>query len=347
MSTETIDLRSDTVTKPTKEMREAMRDAEVGDDVMKEDPTVNKLERMAAEKLGKEDALFVTSGTQGNITSLLTHTSPGEEVILGKNSHIFKYEVGGYASLAGLSAKLLDDDEGYLSVSEIKSAIRDKDIHHPETSLLCMENTHNVTGGIVKDSYHTKKNCDIAHANGLKVHMDGARIFNAAIASSEDVKELVSDVDSVQICLSKGISAPIGSIIAGSEDFIERARKVRKKLGGGMRQAGVIAAPGIIALDNMVDRLEDDHDNARKLSEGLEQIGLDIDPDRFKTNIVLLDTSDIDLKAERFVEKLKAEDILALSMDEYITRFVTHREINTEDINKALEAIEDIFNEYK
>lgn len=347
MSSATIDLRSDTVTKPTEEMREAMKDAEVGDDVMKEDPTVNKMERMSAKKLGKEDALFVTSGTQGNITSLLTHTSPGEEVILGENSHIYKYEVGGYASLAALSAKLLDDGEGYLRVSEIKSAIRGKDIHHPETSLLCMENTHNVTGGIVKDSYHTKKNCDIAHAHGLKVHMDGARIFNAAVASGEDVKELVSDVDSVQICLSKGLSAPVGSIIAGSEDFITRARKIRKKLGGGMRQAGVIAAPGIIALEKMVDRLEDDHKNADKLAEGLKEIGFDIDPDRFKTNIVLLDTSDFDMKAKKFVDLLEDDGVLALTMGDYVTRFVTHRGIDEEDIDRTLDIVEEIYNKHK
>lgn len=346
MSTETVDLRSDTVTKPTQEMREAMKDAEVGDDVMKEDPTVNKLERLAAEKLGKEDALFVTSGTQGNVTSLLTHTSLGEEVILGKNSHIYKYEVGGYASLAGLSAKLLGDDEGYLDLDEIRSSIRGENIHHPESSLLCIENTHNVTGGVPKDSDHAKKICDLAHENGLKVHLDGARVFNAAVALNEDIKDIVSPVDSVQFCLSKGLSAPVGSIIAGSEDFITGARKIRKKLGGGMRQAGVIAAPGIIALNDMVERLEDDHKNARILSEGLEQMGFDIDPDRFKTNIVLLDTSDIDMKAEKVVKKLKDENILALSMDEYITRFVTHREIKTEDVNEAIDVIEDIVKRY-
>ncbi len=347
MSTKSVDLRSDTVTKPTDEMREAMKNAEVGDDVMKEDPTVNKLEKTAAERLGKEAALFVTSGTQGNITSLLTHTSPGEEVILGKNSHIYKYEVGGYASLAGLSAKLLDDEEGYIKVNEIESAVRGDDIHYPETSLLCIENTHNVAGGVVKDSYHTKKNCDIAHTHGLKVHLDGARIFNAAVASGEDVKELVSDIDSVQFCLSKGLSAPVGSIIAGSKDFVKRARKVRKKLGGGMRQAGVIAAPGIIALEKMVDRLKDDHKNANKLAEGLEEIGFDIDPDRFKTNIILLDTSDFDMKAEKFVDLLEDEEVLALSMDNYVIRFVTHRGINDEDIDRTLDAVQEIINRHK
>lgn len=347
MTPEKIDLRSDTVTKPTTEMREAMRDAEVGDDVMKEDPTVNRLERIAAGKLGKEDALFVTSGTQGNITSLLTHTEPGEEVILGKNCHIYKYEVGGYASLAGLSVKVLDDSQGYMNLKEIEQAIREDDIHQPKTSLLCVENTHNVTGGVPLDSEYIKKMCDLAHDHDLKVHLDGARLFNASVALGEDVKALVEDVDSIQFCLSKGLSAPVGSIIAGSEEFIEKARKIRKKLGGGMRQAGVIAAPGIIALSKMVDRLKEDHRNARKLSEGLEEIGFDINPDRFKTNIVLLDTSDIDLKAERFVDILKDDGILALSMGDYVTRFVTHRCINDEDIDRTLDIVDDIYNKHK
>ncbi|MFW6196504.1 MAG: GntG family PLP-dependent aldolase [Thermoplasmatota archaeon] len=347
MSSDDIDLRSDTVTKPTDKMRDAMKNAEVGDDVMKEDSTVNRLEKTAAEELGKDDALFVTSGTQGNITSLLTHTSPGEEVILGKNSHIYKYEVGGYASLAGLSAKLLDDSQGFLDLDDIESAVRGDDVHYPETSLVCIENTHNVTGGVPIDSARTNRICELAHDHGLKVHLDGARLFNAYVALNENVKDLVGEVDSVQFCLSKGLSAPVGSIIAGSEDFIKRARKVRKKLGGGMRQAGVIAAPGIIALDKMVDRLEDDHKNADKLAEGLKEIGIDIDPDRFKTNIVLLDTSDIGLKAERFVDILEDDGILALSMGDYVTRFVTHRGINHEDIDRTLDIVEDIYNNHK
>lgn len=347
MSSDDIDLRSDTVTTPTEKMREAMKEAEVGDDVMKEDPTVNRLERTAADKLGKEDALFVTSGTQGNITSILTHTEHGEEVILGKNCHIYKYEVGGYASLAGLSAKLLDDSKGFLDLEDIESSVRGEDVHYPETSLVCMENTHNVTGGVPIDSAYTKKICDLAHDYELKVHLDGARLFNAAVALNEDVKELVDKVDSVQFCLSKGLSAPVGSIIAGSEDFIERARKNRKKLGGGLRQTGVIAAPGLIALNEMIDRLEEDHKNARKLTKGLQDIGFDIGPEIFKTNIVLLDTSDLDLKSKEFVGRLEKENILALSMDDYVTRFVTHRGIDEKDIDRALDIIEGVYSGYK
>ncbi|MFP4050945.1 MAG: low-specificity L-threonine aldolase [Thermoplasmata archaeon] len=347
MSSDDIDLRSDTVTKPTDEMRDAMKNAEVGDDVMKEDPTVNRLEKTAAEELGKDDALFVTSGTQGNITSLLTHTEHGEELILGKNCHIYKYEVGGYASLAGLSAKLIDDSQGFLDLDDIESAVRGDDVHYPETSLVCIENTHNVTGGVPIDSARTNRICELAHDHGLKVHLDGARLFNAYVALNENVKDLVGEVDSVQFCLSKGLSAPVGSIIAGSEDFIKRARKVRKKLGGGMRQAGVIAAPGLIALNKMVDRLEDDHKNARLLSEGLQDIGFDIDPDRYKTNIVLLDTSNFNLKAEKLVQDLKKEDILALPMDDCVTRFVTHRGIDEKDIDRALDIIEGVYSGYK
>lgn len=340
MESETIDLRSDTVTKPTQEMREAMKEAEVGDDVIGEDPTVKGLERIAAEKLGKEAGLFVTSGTQGNITSLLTHTQPGQEIIMGRDCHIFRYEVGGYSSLAGLSAQTLDDSEGYMEPIDIADAVREENIHHPETSLLCIENTHNVAGGIPVDSGYVKKICDIAHDNDLNVHLDGARIFNAAVALDEDVKDLVEPVDSVQFCLSKGLSAPVGSMVVGTEEFIERARKNRKRLGGGMRQAGVIAAPGIISLEKMVNRLEVDHANARKLTDGLNRIGVDIDPEKYKTNIVMLDTSQFEMNAEELRAKLEEENVLTLALGEELMRFVTHREISSEDIDKVLEVFE-------
>ncbi|MFP4001527.1 MAG: GntG family PLP-dependent aldolase [Thermoplasmata archaeon] len=340
MESETIDLRSDTVTKPTQEMREAMKEAEVGDDVIGEDPTVKGLERIAAEKLGKEAGLFVTSGTQGNITSLLTHTQPGQEIIMGRDCHIFRYEVGGYSSLAGLSAQTLDDSEGYMEPIDIADAVREENIHHPETSLLCIENTHNVAGGIPVDSGYVKKICDIAHDNDLNVHLDGARIFNAAVALDEDVKDLVEPVDSVQFCLSKGLSAPVGSMVVGTEEFIERARKNRKRLGGGMRQAGVIAAPGIISLEKMVNRLEVDHANARKLTDGLNRIGVDIDPEKYKTNIVILDTSQFEMNAEELRAKLEEENVLTLALGEELMRFVTHREISSEDIDKVLEVFE-------
>ncbi len=341
MTFDDIDLRSDTVTKPTEEMREAMKEAEVGDDVLGEDPTVKKLEDLAAETLGKEAGLFVTSGTQGNITSLLTHTRPGQEIIMGKICHIFKYEVGGYSSLAGLSAKTLDDSGGYMEPSQIAGAVREENIHHPETSLLCIENTHNVAGGVPVDLKHIERVCDIAHDNGLKVHLDGARIFNASTALDVDVSDLVEPVDSIQFCLSKGLSAPVGSMLVGSKEFIEKARKNRKRLGGGMRQAGVIAAPGIISLEKMVDRLEEDHVNARRLTEGLKELGVDIDPDRFKTNIVMMDTSQFGMTAEKLRTKLEEKNILTLALGKNSMRFVTHREISTEDIDEVLDVFED------
>ncbi|MEF8835834.1 MAG: low-specificity L-threonine aldolase [Candidatus Thermoplasmatota archaeon] len=336
-----IDLRSDTVTKPTDEMREAMKAAEVGDDVLGEDPTVKELEELAAEKTGKEAGLFVTSGTQGNITSLLTHTEPGEEIIFGRDCHIYRYEVGGYASLAGLSSRTLDDSEGYIDPSDIGEAVREENIHHPETSLLCIENTHNVAGGVPVDSQYIKKVSDIAHDNGLKVHLDGARVFNASVALDEDIDKLVRPVDSVQFCLSKGLSAPVGSMLVGSEEFIDRARKNRKRLGGGMRQAGVIAAPGIISLNKMVNRLVEDHKNARRLTEGLKEIGVDIDPERYKTNIVMLDTSQFEMKAERVRVKLEEKNIRTLALGKELMRFVTHREISDEDIDRVLNIFEE------
>jgi len=342
MGSDIIDLRSDTVTRPTDEMREAMKEAKVGDDILGEDPTVKELEELSAVKLGKEAGLFVSSGTQGNITSLLTHTEPGEEIIFGKDCHIYRYEVGGYASLAGLSGRTLDDSEGYIEPSEINEAVREKNIHHPETSLLCIENTHNVAGGIPVDSQYTKKISDIAHENNLKVHLDGARIFNASVALKEEVSSLVEPVDSVQFCLSKGLSAPVGSMLVGSEEFIERARKNRKRLGGGMRQAGVIAAPGIISLEKMVDRLEEDHANARRLTEGLKELGVNIDPDRFKTNILMMDTSQFGMRAEKLRAKLEEKNILTLALGKNSMRFVTHREISTEDIYEVLDVFENV-----
>ncbi len=341
MVSDVIDLRSDTVTKPTDEMREAMQEAKVGDDVLGEDPTVKELEELAANKMDKEAGLFVTSGTQGNITSLLTHTEPGEEIIFGRDCHIYRYEVGGYASLAGLSSRTLDDSKGFMNPSEIEEAVREENIHHPETSLLCIENTHNVAGGIPVDSHYTKEVSDIAHDNDMKVHLDGARIFNASEALDEDIAELVGPVDSVQFCLSKGLSAPVGSMLVGSEEFIKRARKNRKRLGGGMRQAGVIAAPGIISLEKMVRRLKEDHKNARILTDGLKEMGIDIEPNKYKTNIVMLDTSQFEKTAEELRVILEEKSILTLALGKNLMRFVTHREISREDIERTLNVFEE------
>ncbi len=262
-----IDLRSDTVTHPTPEMRQAIFEAEVGDDVYREDPTVNRLETIAAKRMGKEAALFTTSGTQSNITAVLTHTRHGNEVILGNEAHIFWYEVGGAAALGGVVMRTLPNDScGRLNPNDVEQAIRDKNIHYPETTLLCLENTHNRCGGAVLTPDYTNEICELAHAHGLKVHLDGARIFNAAIAIGVPACVLTENVDSVSFCLSKGLSAPVGSLLCGSNDFIERARKFRKMLGGGMRQAGIIAAAGIVAIETMVDRLAEDHANARRLA---------------------------------------------------------------------------------
>lgn len=343
MFPEVIDLRSDTVTKPTDEMREAMKSAEVGDDVHRDDPTVIELEELAADMMGKEAGLFVSSGTQGNTTSILTHTTPGEELILGKNCHIYKYEVGGFASLGGLSPRLIPDDEGYMDTKEMEESVVSDNIHHPETSLICIENTHNVAGGVPLSVEYTKEVSDIAKDYDLKLHLDGARIFNAATALDVDVKELTGPVDSVQFCLSKGLSAPIGSLIVGNEEFIERARKNRKRLGGAMRQVGVIAAPGIIALKKMTKRLEEDHKNARKLTTGLKKLGFPINPNRFQTNIIRINTSFLNIMAEEFCSKLKEAGILALAMDKYMVRFVTHREIEKEYIEYALDVIAEEF----
>ena len=255
-----IDLRSDTVTHPTPEMRRAMFEAEVGDDVYGEDPTVNRLEAMAADKLGKEAALFVTSGTQSNLTAVLTHTRHGNEIILGSESHIFWYEVGGAAALGGVVMRTVPNDtEGRLNLSDVEQAIRGKNIHYPETALLCLENTQNRCGGAVLTPDYTQEASDLAHRYGLKVHLDGARIFNAAVALGLPASELTRGVDSVGFCISKGLSAPVGSLLCGTKDFVERARKFRKMLGGGMRQAGILAAAGIVALETMIDRLAEDH----------------------------------------------------------------------------------------
>jgi threonine aldolase len=258
-----IDLRSDTITHPTPKMRQAMFEAEVGDDVYGEDPTVNRLEVMAAASMGKEAALLTTSGTQSNLIAVLTHTNHGDEIIMGDEAHIFWYEVGGVAALGGVTMRTLPNDRyGRLNPDDIEREIRDSDIHYPETTLCCLENTHNRCGGTVLTPDYTNQVCNLAHRCGLKLHMDGARIFNAAIALGVPACALVENADSVSLCLSKGLSAPVGSLLCGSRDFIEQARKLRKMLGGGMRQAGVIAAAGIVALETMVERLAEDHANA-------------------------------------------------------------------------------------
>ena len=262
-----IDLRSDTVTLPTPAMRQAMADAEVGDDVFGEDPTVNRLEERAAELLGKEAALFTASGTMSNLLAVLTHTQRGDEVLLGSEAHIFWSEVGGAATLVGVQPRTLPNrPDGTLDPTLVEAAIRRPDVHHPQTGLLCLENTHNRCGGGVMTVEETATLSEVAHDRGIPVHLDGARLFNAAVALERPAKDLTAPVDSVCFCLSKGLGAPVGSLLGGSREFVDRARKYRKMVGGGMRQAGVIAAAGLVALTTMIDRMAEDHANARRLA---------------------------------------------------------------------------------
>jgi len=336
-----IDLRSDTVTHPTPAMRQAMFEAEVGDDVYREDPTVNRLETMAAGMMGKEAALFTTSGTQSNLIAVLTHTKHGDEIIVGDEAHIFWYEVGGAAALGGVIMHTVPTDNcGRLNLDDIDRAIRSNDIHYPETTLLCLENTHNRCGGAVLTTDYTDEVCNLAHTRGLKVHLDGARIFNAAIALGVPAWALAQNSDSVALCLSKGLSAPVGSLLCGSKDFVERARKFRKMLGGGMRQVGVIAAAGIVALKTMVDRLAEDHSNARRLAQGLAGIeGITLAQDDIPTNIVMFHLSP-ELSVVEFVEGLDRAGIKIGLRDGRPFRAVTHRMVSSADVDEALTRIE-------
>jgi threonine aldolase len=338
-----IDLRSDTITHPTPEMRKAMFEAEVGDDVYGEDPTVNRLETMVAGMMGKEAALFTTSGTQSNLIAVLTHTNHGDEIIVGDQAHMLWYEVGSAAALGGVTLRTVPNDScGRLNPDDIDRTIRGKDIHYPRTMLLCLENTHNRCGGTVLTTDYTDEVCNLAHTRGLKVYLDGARIFNAAIALGIPASGLTQNVDSVGLCLSKGLSAPVGSLLCGSKDFVERARKFRKMLGGGMRQAGVIAAAGIVALETMVDRLAEDHANARRLAQGLAGIeGITLAQDDIPTNIVMFHLSP-ELSVVEFVEGLDRAEVKVGLRDGHPFRAVTHCMVSSSDIDEALARIEGV-----
>lgn len=334
-----IDLRSDTVTKPTEEMRKASYAAEVGDDVYGEDPSVNKLEETAAEILGKEAALFVTSGTQGNQVAILTHCRPGNEIILEAESHIFYYETGAASAFAGVQTRPLAGIRGAMDPSAVQYAIREEDQHFPETGLICLENTHNRAGGAVVPIANMEEIHRIAKEHNIPVHVDGARLFNTAAALNLPVTELTQYSDTVQVCLSKGLGAPVGSILAGSKEFIASARKWRKRLGGGLRQAGMIAAPGLVALTRMRERLSEDHENAKYLAEQLKQInGLQI-VNQVDTNIIVADVKNLNMDSSQFVEKLKAEGVLAVTFGPSYVRFTTHFGVNRTNIERALIAI--------
>jgi len=339
-----IDLRSDTITQPTPAMRKAMAEAVVGDDVFQEDPTVSRLEEIASERMGKEAALFVASGTMANLVSQLSHCNRGDEMILGDRSHIFLYEQGGSAAIGGIHPRIVPNEpDGKLNLDAVKSAIREENIHFPVSRLIVLENTHNRCHGNPLDLDYMNAVCELAHRQGLKIHIDGARIFNAAIALDTDVKKLVSKADSVSFCLSKGLAAPVGSLVCGSSSFIAKARRTRKVLGGGMRQAGIIAAAGIVALNEMVNRLAEDHLNAKKLAEGLAAIpGLSINLERVKTNIVYIDIVRKDLTADGLVSRLNLKGVRLLATGNQQLRAVTHYHISQNDIEQALNFFKEV-----
>lgn len=332
-----IDLRSDTVTQPTPAMREAMAHAEVGDDVFGEDPTVKRLESMAAGLLGKEAAVFVASGTMGNLTSLLALCERGDEAIVGSESHILHYEVAGAAGAGGIQLREAPNDaRGRLDLDAVAATIRGQNIHFPRTAAVCLENTHNRCGGGVLTADEIAEVAKLAHRHGAAVHLDGARIFNAAVALGVPAAELAADVDTVTFCLSKGLSAPVGSLVCGAADVIARVRKARKILGGGMRQAGVIAAAGVVALETMIDRLAEDHENARLLAEGLSQApGVRIDPETVQTNIVVFDVNE----GPAFQSRLREAGVLTTGFGPTRLRMVTHFGITRDDIEQALERV--------
>jgi threonine aldolase len=338
-----VDLRSDTVTQPTPEMREAMASAEVGDDVFGDDPTVNRLEAMAAERMGKEAALFVASGTMSNLVALLTHCQRGHEVILGDLSHSFINEAGGAAALGGIHPHTVKNQpDGTLALADLEAAIRGENVHYPRTRLICLENTHNSCFGTPLTVEYTQTVGDLAKSRGLKLHIDGARIFNAAIALGADVKELAAPADSISFCLSKGLGAPVGSLLCGNREFIYEARRNRKMVGGGMRQAGVLAAAGIVSLTKMVDRLADDHTNARRLMHGIGEItGLVAEP--VHTNIVYFRLApEVKLSEAEFVKGLGERNVRLLSLGPRRFRAVTHCWIDAEDIESALTAMREV-----
>ena len=337
-----IDLRSDTLTNPTQSMRDAMATAEVGDDVFQEDPTVQKLETLSAEIMGKEAALFVPSGCMGNLISLLSHCGRGDEILLGDRSHISLYEVGGVAALGGVHPRPLpNNNDGTISIDLLEKGIRHSDIHCPPTRLICLENTHNFCqGSPITPEYMTEVR-EIANKFGLKIHLDGARIFNAAVALGVPVAKLTEKVDSVMFCLSKGLSAPVGSLVCGSSDFIVKARKARKMVGGGMRQVGHIAAAGLIAINEQVDRLQEDHDNAKFLASQLSDLdGIEVDVTRIKTNIIFFKLTGID--GEVLLNQLEQNQIKILMTDADVFRAVLHREVSKEQVQTVVKTFQSI-----
>jgi len=343
MTNKIIDLRSDTVTKPSPAMRRAMAEAEVGDDVYLEDPTVNRLQARAAEIFGREAALFVPSGSMGNLTCIMAQTSRGQEVICEAAGHIYNYEMASMTALGGVLPRLIAATDGILTWDKIAPAIREKVYYRPQTTLISLENTHNMAGGTVYPTKVAEEICDRAHEAGISVHLDGARVFNAAVYLRQNVAEITRKFDSVQFCLSKGLGAPVGSMIVGSKDLIERCRVIRKMLGGGMRQVGVLAGAGLVALEEGPKLLPADHENAQILAQGLVKIpGCEIDAKKVQTNIVIFDIGKTGMASSQFVERLNQRQIFTGAVDGNRIRVVTHRDVSRADCEEAVRVIGEV-----
>lgn len=334
-----IDLRSDTVTKPTEEMRKAIAGAEVGDDVYSEDPTVNRLQKMAAEMLGHEAGLYVPSGTMGNQVAINVHTDPGDEVILEEKSHIYNYEMGIISAASGAMPRPLSSDRGLLDSERVREEIRPDVEYLSDTTLLAVENTHNNQGGRVYCPSEIRPLIDLASEEGLSIHLDGARVFNAAVAQDLSPEALTGDFDSVMFCLSKGLGAPVGSVLVGDKFFIEEARVARKRFGGGLRQVGILAAAGVYALENHVERLDEDHRNAARLAEGLERLGFAINPNPVESNIFFVRTDPLNQDALELADSLESKGIRLGARDSSLIRIVTHLDISTDDVDYVLEVL--------
>ncbi len=343
-----IDLRSDTVTQPTPAMRKAMAEAEVGDDVYGEDPTINRLQDLGAERMGKEAALFIPSGTMGNLAAVLTHCGRGDEVIMGNLGHTFLFEAGGVSALGGVFPSILPNrPDGTMDLDDIGQAIRGENVHYPISRLVILENTHNRCGGVPLSAAYTQAVADLVHPAGMKLHLDGARIFNAAAALKVTARDLAAPADSITFCLSKGLCAPVGSLLCGSSEFIYRARRIRKQLGGGMRQAGILAAAGIVALDQMVDRLEQDHLRARKIADKLAGIpGITLDNGVPPTNMIFLRLAgQVRPGADQLVKALASKGILVSSTGPRTFRLVTHYWIQDDAIDRIATAFQEVLTE--
>ena len=338
-----IDLRSDTVTRPSDRMRRAMAEAEVGDDVFLEDPTVNRLQAMAAEMFDFEAGLFVPSGSMGNLVCIQAQTKPGQEVICEGEGHVYSYEMASMSAIAGVLPRVVHGEDGILRWDQIDDSIRPASYHRAQTTMVSLENSHNMAGGTVYPRAVTDEICERAHERGLRVHLDGARIFNAAVALDESVADITRHFDSVQFCLSKGLGAPVGSLVVGSQDLIDECRLLRKMLGGGMRQVGIVAAAGIVALEEGPSRLHEDHTNAQVLADGLSGVpGIEIDPRKIQTNIVIYGVGEAGFDSTAFLSELGKRGVLAVPIDRKRVRMVTHLDVTREQVERAVEVVEQL-----